>query len=190
MPWVTRMLMVWAATAIGLIPLAWLTFRRERFAAHWWWLAVAFAVSFVADVVALSQPKWDRWWLTLVYPVAQSGLIGAVLIASRFRAALYVLALAVTALVVVLTRGVHGPDVILDVVASLGVVAIVLLGKELPARLRLCLAVYFGLGWATWLIHARWLVVPTWYPYQSTRLAGSLLFCWAAIGPERSLKVV
>lgn len=181
--------MVYAAAAIGLVPLAWIALRREPFAAHWWWLAVAFAVSFVADAVALTQPKFDRWWLTLVYPVAQSGLIGATLLPTRRQAKLFVTLLGAVAVLAVVVRGTKGPDVVLDAVASLGVVCIVLARKELPARLRLALAVYFGGGWATWLIHARWLTVATWYPYQASRLAGVLLFCWAAVGPERELRL-
>jgi len=70
------------------------------------------------------------------------------------------------------------------------VVAIVADRPELPHRLQWCLFVYFGAGWVLWLIHVQWLIVETWYPYQAARLVGLLLFCWAALDPSPSLKLV
>jgi hypothetical protein len=90
----------------------------------------------------------------------------------------------------VLWNGATGPDFILDTVASLGVVWIVWSRPELPYRLRLCLAVYFGLEWATWLVHLRWLNQPTMYVYKAGNLLGLSLFPWASVGPERSLKAI
>jgi len=69
-------------------------------------------------------------------------------------------------------------------------VSVIWLRRELPVRLRWSLGVYFGLGLAAWLVHVLWLVVATWYPYQAVRLAGLLLFCWAATRPASSLRVV
>ncbi len=177
---------------IALLPIAFvgaLHIRHKPRDAAWWWIAAAFAVSWLADLVAEFMPVSDRWAVTLVYPVTQSALVGAVLLPRRSAMSL-VAVLTAIALVAAICRGVTGPDVVLHSFASFSVAGIALAGWELPVRLRAALLVYFGLGCVAWLIHAQWLVVPTWYNYQLTRLAGLVAFCWAAFHPSPQLRLI
>lgn len=176
---------------MALIPLVWLTWLGFRGASRdvaWWWIATAFAVSWFADTAAHFTPQANNAWLSLVYPVSQTAIVGAVLLPRR-RAVGLLAVLIGTSIVAILWHGVEMPDVVLRSVAWLAVVAIVWSERALPSRLRLCLAVYFGLGLVTWLVHVRWLIVPTWYPYQATRLAGLVLFCWATAQPTPILRL-
>jgi hypothetical protein len=174
------------AQNIALVPLFWLTWlwRRDRMMpdASWFWLAAAFAVSWLADAWAFVLPVELRWVPSLVYPVTQTALVGAVLL--RRRGAYELLAmLIVVGVASALLFGATGPDLLLRSLAWGGVVGIVIASPALPPRLRIALSVYFGLGLVVWLLHAAWLIVPTWYVYQGVRLAGLLLFCWAASRP-------
>jgi hypothetical protein len=186
--------MVWQAEVahqMALLPLATLAFVRvsgHRRDAAWWWLALAFAISWIADTVADVVPMDARAIGSLVYPVSQSCLIGAVLL-PRPRALVMTGVLVLAGIAVVIRHGATGPDVALRSVAWLWVAGIARMGKALPVPLRASLFVYFCLGWIAWLVHVQWLVVGTWYPYQGLRLLGLLFFCWAAIeaGPHLRL---
>lgn len=168
---------------LGLLPLAWLavTGNRER---HLWWIAAAFGISWLADLSA----HWaDPWVVSVVYPVSQSALIGAVL-AERNEAWAFLGVLVLTGLATVLGRGVDGPDVLLRTVAWGGVVSIV--GSR-PAlgRLRTALLVAFGLGWVAWIGYT---VAPgwtSWIAYQVVRAVGLGLFCWASMKPSPGLRL-
>jgi hypothetical protein len=179
------------AHQMAVIPLAFLgclQVRGQRRDAAWWWLAGAFFVSWIADTAGDFLPQNDRWIPSMVYPVSQSALIGAVLLPRP--EALYFLATLIAAgAAIVLWNGI-GPDAALRTVAWLAIVWLVWRRPALPKRLRICLAVYFGLGWVAWLIHVQWLVVATYYPYQLSRLIGLLLFCWAALVPGPALRLV
>lgn len=181
---------VTVAIAMGLLPLASLVvlhLRGERRDVAWWWLGVAFAVSWLADVVANALPAAYRWGPSVIYPVTQSAIIGAVLLPRQW--ALWFLALMTTLAAIVLAWVGVGPDVLVRSVAwlALGVMANRI---PIPFRLRLSLSVYFGLGLLAWFVHMRFLVVETWYPYQLARLAGLMLFGWAALEPTPSLRIV
>jgi hypothetical protein len=163
---------------MALLPALWLvgrTLRGFRPGAEWWWLAGAFAVSWLADTAAL----WaDPWLVGLVYPVSQAAVIGAVLL-DRRDAKVLVWVLVGTALVAALWEHVQGPDVLVRTVAWLGLTGI---AYERPALglLRTALLVSFGLGWLCWMAYA---IAPgwgSWSSYQITRLAGLLLFCAAS----------
>lgn len=183
---------VTVAIAMGLLPLAFLGLLRargQRRDAEWTWLSTAFAVSWLADVVADVLPVRERWIPSLVYPISQTAIIGAVFLPRR-RATLLLGILVLTGCVTAIWHGVTGPDVVLRTVAWLVIVAIVADRPELPGRLQACLFVYFGAGWVLWLVHAEALVVATWYSYQSVRLSGLLLFCWAASSPGPRLRLV
>jgi hypothetical protein len=157
--------------------------RGERRGAEWWWLASAFAVSWVADTLA----HWaNPWAIGIVYPIAQGVVVAAVLSSKERAAEILGVAVAV-AVAVILTAGVDSPDILVRSVAWLPLVWIVARTPSLPARLRACIAVYFGLGWVTWLVHVKWLVVATWYPYQGARLVGLAMFCWATMAPRPKL---
>jgi hypothetical protein len=182
---------VTVAIVMGLLPLAFLGFLRvrgQRRDAAWVWLAGAFAVSWIADVIAGYLPVPDRWVVSLVYPVTQTSLVAAVLLPRR-RAIILTVVLAVTGCIAALWHGVEGPDIVLRTVAWLAIIGILADRSELPLRLSWALFVYFGLGWIAWLVHAELLVVPSWYAYQSVRLVGLLLFCWAAMKPGPDLKL-
>jgi hypothetical protein len=185
--WVTTV--VWQFALIPLVALTVLRMLGNRRDAAYWWLAGAFAVSWLADAPVDHMPREFHWIPSAVYPVSQSALIGAVLLSRRRAVALLGLLVAV-GLVAAFWTGAKGPDILLHSVAFLAVVAIVADRPELPQRLQACLFVYFGLGWVAWLVHARWLVLATYYPYQAIRLAGLLLFCWAAMKPSPNLKIL
>jgi len=177
---------------MALVPLAVLgglhARGRERDAA-WWWMACAFAISWVADSVASQLVPVHRWAVTLVYPIVQSAMIGVVLLSRR---AAFVLLGGLVAIgcLAVFWRGVKGPDVILHSVASLSVAGIVWIRRDIPLRLRMALVVYFGLGLVAWLLFAQQHSIPTWYGYQGARLAGLLVFSWAVLKPGPSLRVL
>lgn len=186
----------WAAAEVAhqmaLLPLVWLACLAHAGKARdaaWWWLASAFAVSWLADTATDLLPKTVDWVPVLAYPVAQSALVGAVFLTRRLATVLLV-ALAGVALLVAVSGGSRGPDIILTSAACLAVVGIVLERPSIPPRLRLSLLVYFGVGLIAWVGHAFRLDLGTYYAYQAVRLLGLILFCWAAIGPERSLKAV
>lgn len=182
--------MIWAAeaaTAIGIIPLLWLSFLHWRGKAcdvAWWWLAGAFLVSWVAD----NASRWvGHPMASVTYPVLQAGIIGAVFL-FRADAIKLVLVLMLAGIVDVLWWGVQGPDVLLRSVAWLSVVAIVYPLRQLE-RLRAALLVYFAGGWIAWMCYAADPGWGTWIPYQLVRLIGILLFCAAASDPRPHFKL-
>jgi hypothetical protein len=177
---------------MALLPVALLSglsVRHHRRDAAWWFLAGAFAISWVADTVADFLLPADRVVPSLVYPVSQSALVVAVLM-PRLVALLLLGLMVGTGCLVVLQHGITTPDIALRSVAWPAVACVAWMRKELPVPLRACLLVYFGLGWVAWLVHVEWLTVATWYPYQLIRLLGLLLFCWAAVETGPHLRVM
>jgi hypothetical protein len=177
---------------MALLPLAWLvslavTGRRRD--AAWWWLAGAFAVSWLADTAADLLPRNAGWVPSLIYPVAQTTIVAAVLLPRR--SAWWLLsALVAVGLAAAVHVSAQGPDILLRSVADLIVVAILAVRPELPNPLRLGLFIYFGLGWIAWMLHAERLSLATWYPYQVCRLAGLILVSLAATHPTANLRVM
>ncbi len=148
--------------------------------ASWWWLGVAFAVSWVAD----SMAHWtDPVRVSLVYPITQSALVGAVLLERRW--AWYLLAVL---MIVGLVAAVAQSDVFLRVVAW-GTVAGIAFGRPEYGRLRQTLLVYFGgglLAWIGYVLEPGW---TSWSIYQSVRALGLLLFCHAAYAGAPQLRL-
>jgi hypothetical protein len=176
---------------MALIPalyLGWLRVRKRPRELAWWWLAAAFFVSWIADSAADLLPQSAGWVPSLVYPVAQTAIVGAVLLPKKAATVLLWL-LAGFGVLAALWQATPGPDLLLRAAAWLTIVGIVWYRDDLPYRLRLCFLMYFGVGLAMWMVHLEWLVVATWYPYQLARLAGLLLFCWAARLPVRALAI-
>lgn len=176
------------AYAMGLLPLVWLIGRLwlkgHEAADHFWWLALAYAVSFVADSATLAGVKWVP---SIVYPISQAGIIGAVLL-DRDKALLFVTVLIGAGVLAVATNGVQGPDVLLRTVAWLGVAGIAYQYRAV-GRLRSALLVSFGLGWVMWM---GYVVAPgwtTWLAYQGVRALGLALFCYAAYSPKAAFKL-
>jgi hypothetical protein len=156
-----------------------------------WWIAAAFAVSWLADVVADMMAVDDRWAVTLVYPVLQTTLIGAALLLDRRNTVALLIGLSVVALIAVVSHGSNKPDLLVHSSASLPVVAIAWHRWELPVSLRIALVIYFGLGWLAWVVHVEH-IHESWsmWAYQLTRLAGLLAYAWATIRAGPQLRLV
>lgn len=174
---------------MAIAPLVWLvalTLSGQHPSSGWWWIAGAFAVSAVADLLG---HKMNPWIPSAVYPIVQSTLIASV-IAPRRKAAAFALVLIVVSITdTILTRNTppHG-DWALRSVAWLGLVWLV---WTLPVpRLRLALLEAFGVGWMAWI---GLLLIPgppdtvwgspSWLTYQAVRATSLLLFCWASWKP-------
>jgi hypothetical protein len=189
-------LIAYGAWQLGIVPLAWLTFLAVRRDAHrgaeWWWLAGAFFVSWIADACALTVG--EPWLMSLVYPVSQAAIVGAVLL-DREEAVLFVIALVIVGIMAVLWKGVGTPDVLLHTVAWLSV-AIIALDHVALGRLRLALLAAFGFGWIAWIGFTLTPGIPTpygysnWLAYQGVRAIGIGTFCWAAMYPTPQLRMV
>lgn len=183
------------AIAMALLPavtLGGLRLAGRRRDARHWRIAVAFGISWLADIIALGFPPEDRWAVTLVYPVTQTVLIVAAFYPPRVTM-LVLVDLCAVALIAVVARGFHTPDVLLHSAASLAVVLVALDQRETSSLvLRASLFLYFGLGLVAWLAHASWVhshpdahgAAPTWYVYQGFRLAGLALFSWSCVTDE------
>jgi hypothetical protein len=176
------------ATSLGAVPLAWLAYLRRRVDAAYWWLAAALGLSFVVDLAGQFLTPSPRWVLSLVFPVATSGLIGAVLLA-RVDALRFLIMLVATGCVAALWHDGTGPDILLPTVAWLTVTGI---AWQWPAlgMLRLSLLVMFGGGWLAWLGYNLWPGWPSYLVFQATRLVGTVLFCRAASFPSPRLRAV
>lgn len=183
---------LWLSIAQGVVPLLvvlWLRLTGQKRDGGWLWVALAFAVSTLADLGALLLPKDGRWPVSIVYPVSQAGLVLAALLPRR-EALIAIAVLVVSGAIACLWRGVEGPDVALRSVAFLAVAGVVFNRWDLPVFLQPALLTYFALGWCSWLLHAHYLVLPTWGLYQSVRLAGLTLFCVAAYRSSPRLRLV
>jgi len=185
LPAILRLVLAYAALLLGLVPLAWLLSLwrgGRRFPSLWWWVAAAYGVSFLADVLGFAWWRGLRWvdpWLVSgTYPVSQAGILGFVLLpyhaAGRFLMAL-VLA---TILGGMFAVGVN--TVPLRVVAWGTVVVLAWPRRDLGA-LRLALLVSFGLGLLGWLSYVGWPSFGAWAALQGTRVVGTGCYCWGAL---------
>lgn len=187
------------AYLIGLAPLAWLgvlTWRRsDPPDPSCWWLALAFAVSFLADTASRFLPAADRFTVSLLYPLTQAGLVGLVFL-SRRDALVLVVALTLVSLGAVAWQGVGHPDILVHT-ACWGAAAGVVATRALPAgynrwifqRLRTPLLVYFAIGWLCWVGYLIWPGWTSWGLYQSTRAVGIGMFCAACLATAPRLSV-
>lgn len=163
---------------VPLLWLAWLHWRGRDPGLAFWWLAGAFAVSWLADTAAhFANP----WVVSKVYPVSQAAIVGMVFL-SRRDAMLLIVVLALVGILDVLWIGIGDFDILLRTVAWLSVVGIVWPLRQL-GRLRTSLLVYFGLGLAMWWGYAIWPGWTSWLGYQGVRAIGILWFCLAALTP-------
>jgi hypothetical protein len=126
--------------------------------------------------------------MSLVYPVSQAAIIGAVLL-DRGEALFFVCALVMVGVTAVLWRGVGFPDVVVHTVAW-GSVALIALDRPALGRLRLALLVAFAGGWLAWVGYTITPGWTTWLCYQGVRAAGLACFCWAATRPIPRLRVL
>lgn len=161
----------YASTGLGLVPLAFvaaLWSAGRRLPALWWWVAAAYGVSFVADVLALSGV--DPWWVSASYPVSQAGILGLVFL-PRQRAYQFLGVLVLASLV---------PGTLALRSVAWGTVAVLALRR--PKPLQRALLVSFGAGLGLWWCYALSPSLATWLAYQATRWLGTGLLCWAAGG--------
>lgn len=183
----------YAAMGTGLVPLTalvWLRGRGERRGATWWWLAVAFAVSFLADVAGMVG---YGTLASSTYPLLQAGLCAWVLL-PRAQATRATLLLAFAAGVSLAIRMAEGPEAVrkgLDLVLHVvgwHMVALAAWGRVPDGWLRITLSVGFAaLSWV-WVafVLVRALPDPSpalvefwWYAVQAVRLAMAVGFVYA-----------
>jgi len=176
---------------MDLVPLAWLGvlhWRGKKRDTAWWWIAGAFAVSWISDTAAQYMGASDRWLPSLVYPVSQAGMIGMVFL-NRVWSERIVVVLVAVAVAAAFVNDPKLPDVLLRTVAW-GTVAGVAWGVAMPGRLRASLLVSFGVALLCWIAFiASWgtqgqlassTFVAAW-TYHLTRAIGLALFCWATM---------
>lgn len=166
---------------VALIPAIWLLLIKNR-RAEWWWLALAFGVSWIADWIAhLTNPAF----VSAVYPVGQAAIVGAVLL-DRTQARRFAIALALAGIAAVWLED-FAPDRFLRTIAWLGIVVMV---WERPlGRLRVMLITAFGLGWVAWMGYTLWPGWTSWTLYQLVRAASLAMFCWASLSPQPRLRL-
>lgn len=143
----------WLAFALGAVPALYLATLPRPVPAKWWVLAIAFGVSFIADVVALSIGPGDGTQkVSQVYPLLQAGLFALVLAPSAIAAAVVAVAFAASSASLML-RLAMGWDVLLHVIAWGSVSAMA--WTEVPrGRLRTTLAAGFAALAAAWYVFA------------------------------------
>jgi hypothetical protein len=182
------------ASEMGLVPLAWLVVLRFRGMprdAALWWLAVAFGVSWLADLIAFFV---DPWLTSATYPATQAALIGAVFLSRRDAMRFLVLLVAVAVFAIAM-QGATGPEIVSRAVAFGSACVIAYRRPEVP-KLRAPLLVYFGLGLVAWAAVVYWSGTPNdprytpYLVYQAIRAVGIGLFCWAALDPKPPLRKV
>lgn len=175
------------AHQMALLPLLslWLLWgaKQDRNVA-WWWVAMAFAVSWVADSASHLLPPWV---ISLAYPVTQAALVGAVLLERR-DALLLTVCLGILGIGAATWGDLHGPDLLLRT-AAWGSIAVVAYERKALDRLRVSLLVSFGLGLVCWMGYAAWPGWTSWSLYQGVRLAAILIFCSAAVRPAPRLRL-
>ena len=176
------------STWIGAVPLCCLIglwWQGEQRDAAYWWLGIAFGISWLADMLALVV---DPFTVSLLYPVSQTSIIAGVFLSRKeARGVLFVLVLVGT--VAILIRSPGEPDFLLRASAWSMLVAMAFDLRAIP-QVRTALLVYFGLGLLAW---TGYVAVPgwtSWLLYQATRAAGLGLFCSAVWDVKPTLQVV
>lgn len=174
-----------ASVTLGIVPLLFVAMRDRagfRIERHWWVMAAAFGISFIAD----SAAHWvSPWIIGVVYPLSQASLFGAVVMLDVRKKWGFLALLLGVGIFAVLTHGVSGPDILLRTVACLGLSLLVWPLRSLGV-LRWSLLAYFLVGWGYWMAYV---LLPGWTTYllyQSSRVLGISLFCYAASRPVRS----
>lgn len=178
---------MYAAALLGLLPLL---FAVRAPAAHRW-LAVAFAISFLADAATLGTVALhthEPWWVSRIYPVSQAALACAVFLPRKEALGLLVV-LVLVGLCGVFLEPPRQPEFITHTVAWLFVAAVA--AEEALRPLRRSLVAYFGLGTVAWIVYAMHPTWPSlsWDAYQGTRVLGIVLFGYACGKPAPELRL-
>lgn len=166
------------ATWMGLVPLVWLALLHVRGTGRdrgWWWLAIAFAVSWMADTVAhwVSPDAVGN-----MYPLLQAAIVALVLLGRD--AALLIGGLVLVGIVAAAVP--VKVDLLLRTVAW-GSSSYLAWNRWELGLLRTALLVSFGLALVAWYAYAAWPGWTTWLVYQGVRAVGIALFCRAAVTP-------
>ncbi len=166
---------------MALVPLVWLTLRRER-RGFWWWLAAAFAVSWIPDTLA--DMGVSPWWMSAVYPISQAGLF-VIILAPIPAATFWMGLLMMTGIGAILWEGASGPTLMLRAIAA----AAVLSSAWPHQEIRSVALIAYGLGFLAWVAFAFWpSTAPGWWDIrtwgsplywlvQSVRAVSLGLFC-------------
>ena len=160
---------------LGLLPLAMLAALQlagRRYDPVYWWLGIAFGVSWLADTAAhwISPPL-----VSVVYPVSQASIVVAVLL-PRAHAAFVLAIVVLVAIGVVVFRGVDSPEALIRATAWGAIIAALLPASTL-GFLRTILLFYYGLGLLAWLGYVAAPGWVAWGIYQGTRVLGIGGFC-------------
>lgn len=178
----------WAGIGLNFLPLVWLTvmaYHHGHRDAAYWWLAVAFGIGGVFDVMAKAGLGANV--ASHVYPITQTAIIVAVLL-DRYTA-LFVLTVLLFAATLSLLAWPEQPDLILHSLAwgGIGYVA----NRMRPiGTLWLSLFCAFGLALPCWW----WFIasgqsLAALLAMQGCYAVGVGLFCWSTLRPEPKLRV-
>lgn len=149
----------------------------------YWWIAGAFAVSWVADALAHVV---DPHVTTLCYPIVQSAIIGAVLLRQREgRQFVYVSVLCGLFAIVFLPSY----DVLLRTVAWSAVTVMAMQARRQIGLTSLALTTSFGVGLVSWYLYNLTPSFETWAVYQAVRALGLFIFCAACCARVPVLRV-
>lgn len=182
---------VWrdAAVMMGVLPMLVMFSLRlagaERDVAYWW-LARAYFVSVVADMLAFVL---DPYVVSLCYPIVQSCIIGSVLLKQK-EGHQFVYASVLIGLFAIFFLVYFQPtyDVLLRSV-SWGVIAVLAWTREPRDTVAGALFVSFGVGLAAWYVFNAAPSFQSWAEYQGVRAIGILLFCAACLSRRPSLRL-
>lgn len=167
---------------MALLPLLWLmVWRRTELA--FWWLAVAFGVSWLADSAAHYAPPW---LISAVYPVSQAAIIGMIFL-TRWEAQWLALWLVFVGIESIAWHGIEGPEILLHTVAwgSAAVIA-----SRSVSRLRIPILLAFGLGTVAWMGYAAFPGWWSWSIFQGIRAAALVSFCMVTHRPRPVFRLV
>lgn len=167
---------------LGLVPLVLVAATKAPKA--FWWLAGAFAISWLADTITFFTVQ--PWWTSRVYVVSQAALVCAVFLPRK--EALGLLVFLVLAGLCAIALEPKGPELPLHLVAwglAAGIAE-----DEAPLLLKRSLVAYFGLGALAWLFYVSLGLEHSWWlAYQSTRVLGIGLFGYACWHPTPQLRL-
>lgn len=188
MPHVVVKLIVETAHCMGIAPIIFVLVRDRlgfKVELHYWWLAVALAISFMAD----SAAHWvDPYVVSVVYPLSQAVLVAACIVPRR-SAIIFLGVLVPVGIFSVLIGKDLGGDAVLRTVAFLGV-CVALWPLQSLGVLRLSLLCYFGASWVYWMAYAAWPSTATYLLHQSARFVGITLYCYSVARPMPKLRLI
>jgi len=164
---------------MGLLPVLWLgvlASAGHRRSPLWWALGITLSLSWVADTAA----HWvDPWLVSSLYPIAQTLVMGIVLLPAS-RLGRFVAAVAVTTGLALLLAGTGHPEVLIHTVCWTGILVLAWPYREIRGP-----TVWtFGVGWLAWVAFASLPTFATWGVYQAIRMTGLGVFCYAT-APHR-----